>query len=127
MSTVNAIRGPSATVATSSSNTPYSGTSNYRMESFKPFPGAKASPSPVADGRQVIRIHFEELSIFLANHMAKGIVFLCDSMLYDVCLGIRPNIISILIRAGGGQNECTGEVDASDAPTISRAFHRCIR
>ena len=103
MTTLNALRGPSTSLAASPTNTSYSGVSNYRTDPFKPISNAKVPPNPLIDGRQIIRAHFEELSLFLANHMAKGTVQLCFSMLHDVCLEIGPNVISIRSEPAGAR------------------------
>ncbi|KAI0314554.1 hypothetical protein OF83DRAFT_1136191 [Amylostereum chailletii] len=56
-------RGPSGRAA-SPTNTTYSGISNYRTESYKP-----TQPQP-QDTRQIARVHYLELSKYLASYLA---------------------------------------------------------
>ncbi|KAI9064956.1 hypothetical protein FKP32DRAFT_1591027 [Trametes sanguinea] len=59
-----------STRATSPTNTTYSGISNYRTDSYRPLPNSEKAQPP-ADPRIVARIHFEELSRYLASYLAK--------------------------------------------------------
>ncbi|KAI0031844.1 hypothetical protein K488DRAFT_78811 [Vararia minispora EC-137] len=52
--------------AASPTNTTYSGISNYRTESYRP----SQTQSPPQDTRQIARIHYEELSKYLASYLA---------------------------------------------------------
>ncbi|KAG8849964.1 component of the polarisome [Tulasnella sp. 330] len=62
----------------SPATTTYSGQtqySSYRSDAYRPMrdhpePGPKSAP-PEMDGRQIAREHYEELSVFLASHLAK--------------------------------------------------------
>ncbi|KAI0665719.1 hypothetical protein C8Q78DRAFT_1063711 [Trametes maxima] len=64
------MRRAGSTRAASPTNTTYSGISNYRTESYRPLPKASAQSS-VQDPRIVARIHFDELSTYLASYLAK--------------------------------------------------------
>ncbi|KAL6304991.1 hypothetical protein BKA93DRAFT_731941 [Sparassis latifolia] len=56
----------------SPTNTTYSGISNYRSESYRPLRDATPGPLPNADPHTVARIHFDELSRYLAAYLAKA-------------------------------------------------------
>lgn len=59
--------------APSPTNTAYSGFSNYRTDSYKPIrERTKLEPAAQSDSRSVAKVHYEEMSTFLANHLAKG-------------------------------------------------------
>ena len=59
--------------APSPTNTAYSGFSNYRTDSYRPLrEKGKAESTSQSDSRSVARAHYEEMTLFLANHMAKG-------------------------------------------------------
>ncbi|KAI8974031.1 hypothetical protein BD414DRAFT_468647 [Trametes punicea] len=63
-------RGTSAR-ATSPTNTTYSGISNYRTESYRPLIDSSSHNPSSPDPRAVARIHFDELSKYLASYLAK--------------------------------------------------------
>ncbi|KAF8331355.1 uncharacterized protein EI90DRAFT_2972490 [Cantharellus anzutake] len=71
MSALNALRGSNSPMTAPPTVTTYPGNPNYRADSFKPLSNGKPVPTPMIDGRQVPRTHYEELNLFLANHMAK--------------------------------------------------------
>ncbi|KAF8588869.1 hypothetical protein K439DRAFT_1384048 [Ramaria rubella] len=54
--------------APSPSNTTYSGISNYRTDSYR---RKTSSGTPTFDARKAARTHFDELQIFLGQHLAK--------------------------------------------------------
>ena len=56
--------------ASSPTPTAFSGISNYRSESYRTKDASPASSQP--DGRAIAQIHFEELSRFLADYLARG-------------------------------------------------------
>ncbi|KAJ3543974.1 hypothetical protein NM688_g5797 [Phlebia brevispora] len=62
--TQRSIRAPSPT------NTTYSGISNYKTDSYRPFSNSPL-PLPGSDARNVARTHFEELHRYLASYLAK--------------------------------------------------------
>ena len=67
------MRRAGSTRASSPTNSTYSGISNYRTDSYKPLmrdPPSKEYSNP--DPRAVARVHFEELSQYLAAYLAKG-------------------------------------------------------
>ncbi|TBU23837.1 hypothetical protein BD311DRAFT_48239 [Dichomitus squalens] len=67
------MRRAGSTRATSPTNTTYSGISNYRTDSYKPLMrDAPNKEYTTPDPRAVARIHFEELSQYLAAYLAKG-------------------------------------------------------
>lgn len=68
----SAMKRAGSTRAASPTNTTYSGISNYRTESYRPLRDAPSSQYSNADPRTVARIHFEELSQYLAAYLAKG-------------------------------------------------------
>ncbi|TBU43045.1 hypothetical protein BD309DRAFT_134215 [Dichomitus squalens] len=66
------MRRAGSTRATSPTNTTYSGISNYRTDSYKPLMrDAPNKEYTTPDPRAVARIHFEELSQYLAAYLAK--------------------------------------------------------
>jgi hypothetical protein len=70
MSRVGNSRAPSPTYTT------FSGISNYRQSSsansFRKPGGGNVPPVPAVDGRLIARAHFEELSRYLAEYLARG-------------------------------------------------------
>ncbi|KAH9889560.1 hypothetical protein C8Q73DRAFT_766336 [Cubamyces lactineus] len=64
------MRRTGSTRASSPTNTTYSGISNYRTESYRPLPNNSTNQSS-SDPRAIARIHFEELSKYLASYLAK--------------------------------------------------------
>lgn len=62
------IRAPSPTYTT------FSGISNYRQSSTASFrkPGGNVPPVPTVDGKLIAQAHFEELSRYLAEYLARG-------------------------------------------------------
>ncbi|CCM03578.1 uncharacterized protein FIBRA_05714 [Fibroporia radiculosa] len=55
----------------SPTNTTYSGISNYRTESYRPIRDALPSPFTPTDPYAIARTHFDELSDYLADYLAK--------------------------------------------------------
>ena len=62
-------RAPSKPRAPSPSSTTYSGISNYRTESYQP---KQRAPSIPIDPKAIARIHYDEMTAYLDNHLAKG-------------------------------------------------------
>ena len=58
--------------APSPTNTAFSGISSYRTDPYKPLRDKSSVPSPPVDSYQVARTHYDELSRYLASHLAKG-------------------------------------------------------
>jgi protein SPA2 len=56
----------------SPSNTNFSGISNYRSESYRPIRDREVPAVPQIDSKKVARVHFDELSLFLSSHLARG-------------------------------------------------------
>ena len=65
------MRRAGSTRASSPTNTTYSGISNYRTDSYKPLRDTP-SQATLVDPRAVARVHFAELSQYLAAYLAKG-------------------------------------------------------
>ncbi|PAV24137.1 cell polarity [Pyrrhoderma noxium] len=63
-------RTPSAR-APSPTNTTYSGISNYRSDQYKPLRDKARIPSGPIDPKAVAKIHYDEMSTYLENHLAK--------------------------------------------------------
>ncbi|KZT19829.1 hypothetical protein NEOLEDRAFT_1141535 [Neolentinus lepideus HHB14362 ss-1] len=55
---------------TSPTGTSFSGISNYRTDSYRPIRDKNVPAVPVMDPRATARIHFEELSRYLADYLA---------------------------------------------------------
>jgi hypothetical protein len=73
----------------SPTNTSYSGISNYRTDSYKPIRDTKGAPAvPPIDARIIAKIHYDELSLFLDSHMAKGTC---------VSLFLHPFVLVVLL------------------------------
>lgn len=66
------MRRAGSTRAASPTNTTYSGISNYRTDSYRPLPNNAAAQFAAPDPRTVARVHFDELSSYLASYLAKG-------------------------------------------------------
>ncbi|KAE9408640.1 hypothetical protein BT96DRAFT_913786 [Gymnopus androsaceus JB14] len=58
--------------APSPTPTAFSGISNYRTDSYRPLSNKNAPPVPQIDYRTVSKIHFDELSKYLAAYLAKA-------------------------------------------------------
>ncbi|KAF9268744.1 hypothetical protein L218DRAFT_954190 [Marasmius fiardii PR-910] len=63
---------PSRSRVPSPTPTAFSGISNYRTDSYRPVKDKNAPPLPQIDYRSVSRIHFEELSKYLAAYLARA-------------------------------------------------------
>jgi hypothetical protein len=61
----------------SPTNTTYSGISNYRSDSYRPVREREVPAVPQVDSKKVARVHFNELQLFLASHLAKGVPLRC--------------------------------------------------
>lgn len=64
-------RAPSAR-APSPTNTTYSGISNYRSDQYKPLLNKARIPSLSTDLRGIAQAHYNEMAMYLENHLAKG-------------------------------------------------------
>ncbi|KAF5388773.1 hypothetical protein D9757_005617 [Collybiopsis confluens] len=58
--------------APSPTPTAFSGISNYRTESYRPISTKNAPPLPQIDYRSISKVHFDELSQYLAAYLARA-------------------------------------------------------
>ncbi|KAH9910663.1 uncharacterized protein BXZ73DRAFT_108666 [Epithele typhae] len=65
------MRRAGSTRAASPTNTTYSGISNYRTDSYRPLLDTRSGQAANVDPRAVARVHFAELSQYLASYLAK--------------------------------------------------------
>ncbi len=109
------MRRAGSTRATSPTNTTYSGISNYRTESYRPLRDTPSSQYSNADPRAVARVHFEELSQYLAAYLAKG-----PSLLPPAVLVSHPR------RTRQLPLDCSSKAHKAHAPAVPGAIDRCL-
>ena len=65
-------RGGSTNGRISPTNTTYSGISNYKTDSYARQNQSDAKPQ---DTREIARVHYRELRVYLASYLANGMVY----------------------------------------------------